>query len=164
MSLSEAQERAEAVSLDLIEVAPDATPPVCKILDAGKLAYEQSKKAKHPSRAVTRTKTIKLHMRISAHDLGLKCDHISKFLDEGKQVQVVAELVGRERAMPNQAVELLYQVLDHIGCEGEVRGGPNRASILLSPANKISPQQAAARADALAAEQREAVDEGTSDS
>jgi translation initiation factor IF-3 len=136
VSISEALERASAAGLDLIEVS-SGDVPVCKIIDSGKLAYDQSKRGKQPSRGASRIKTIKLHMRISPHDLDLKCSHITRFLAEGKQVQVIVELRGRERANPRQAVELLNDVLAKVSCEGDVRGGDTRASIILSNSNKI---------------------------
>jgi translation initiation factor IF-3 len=140
--LSEALSRAESAGLDLVEVGAQSDPPVCKIIDSGKLAYDQSKRTKQPSKSASRIKTIKLHMRISPHDLELKCSQVSRFLGEGKQVQVVVELRGRERANPYQAIAMLNDVLSRVGCEGDVRGGDTRASIVLSTGNRIKPAKA----------------------
>jgi translation initiation factor IF-3 len=86
---------------------------------------------------MSRIKTIKLHMRISSHDLELKCGQITRFLGEGKQVQVIVELRGRERSDPRQAVHLMESVLERVGCEGQIRGGDTRASTVLTLANRI---------------------------
>ena len=98
--------------LDLVEIAPTADPPVCKITDYGKFLYEQHKKdheAKKHQKQI-QIKEIKFRPKISVHDYDFKMKHVKRFLVEGNKVKITVMLRGREKQKP----ELGYQVLDRV--------------------------------------------------
>ena len=98
MPTSEALSHAEAVGLDLVEVAPTADPPVCRIMDYGKFKYEKSKKAKEAKKKqhVMHLKEIKLHPKTDEHDFMFKMEHARKFLLKGDRVKATVVFRGRE--------------------------------------------------------------------
>jgi len=105
---------AEETGLDLVEVSPNTSPPVCKILDYGKLKYQEQKKA---SEARKRQKTvdvkeIKMRPNIDTHDYDVKMRSVNKFLGEGDKVKVTMRFRGREMAHQNLGMELLHKVRD----------------------------------------------------
>lgn len=98
--------------LDLVEIAPTADPPVCKITDYGKFLYEQHKKdheAKKHQKQI-QIKEIKFRPKISIHDYDFKMKHVKRFLGEGNKVKITVMLRGREKQKP----ELGFQVLDRV--------------------------------------------------
>lgn len=98
--------------LDLVEIAPTAAPPVCKITDYGKFLYEQHKKdheAKKHQKQI-QIKEIKFRPKISIHDYDFKMKHVKRFLGEGNKVKITVMLRGREKQKP----ELGFQVLDRV--------------------------------------------------
>ncbi|OGD14700.1 MAG: translation initiation factor IF-3 [Candidatus Aminicenantes bacterium RBG_16_66_30] len=98
--------------LDLVEIAPTADPPVCKITDYGKFLYEQHKKdheAKKHQKQI-QIKEIKFRPKISIHDYDFKMKHVKRFLGDGNKVKITVMLRGREKQKP----ELGYQVLDRV--------------------------------------------------
>jgi len=98
MPIAEAQSHADSSGLDLVEVAPNADPPVCRIMDYGKFKYEKSKKAKEAKKKqhVMHLKEIKLHPKTDAHDFNFKMDHARKFLLKGDRVKATVVFRGRE--------------------------------------------------------------------
>ena len=99
--------------LDLIEINPTAAPPVCKIADHGKMMYEKSKREKANRKTKPlQVKTIQLKPNIGDNDLGRKISHIQKFLDKGHRVVVQVTMKGRQRAYPQKAEEIVYQIKD----------------------------------------------------
>jgi len=98
MSISEALAQAEAAMLDLVEIAPTADPPVCRIMDYGKFKYEKSKKAKEAKKKqhVMHLKEIKLHPKTDEHDFMFKMEHARKFLLKGDRVKATVVFRGRE--------------------------------------------------------------------
>ncbi len=103
---------AQELGLDLVEVSPNADPPVCKILDYGKLKYEQQKK-KNEARKKQKTievKEIKMRPNIDTHDYDVKMRAIHRFLDEGDKVKVTLRFRGRELAHTDIAVKVLERV------------------------------------------------------
>jgi translation initiation factor IF-3 len=108
----EALRMAEAKGLDLIEIAPTAKPPTCKIMDYGKYKYEQKKK-EHQARknqTVITIKEIQLRPRTDQHDLDVKLRHARRFLLDGDKVKVNLRFYGREMAHQNLGMELLNKV------------------------------------------------------
>ena len=108
---------ADDVGLDLVEVAPDADPPVCKLLDYGKYKYEAQKKA---SEARKRQKTfdvkeIKMRPGIDQHDYDVKMRSIVKFLEEGDKVKVTLRFRGREMVHQDIGMRVLRRVQDDLG-------------------------------------------------
>ncbi len=99
VSIDEALSRAEEADLDLVNISPNADPPVCKILDYGKYRYEQQKKEKNAKKNqhVTEIKEIRLSASIEDHDIEVKAKAATKFLQDGDKVKVSLRFRGRER-------------------------------------------------------------------
>ncbi len=98
ITTAEAQQMATEAGLDLVEVAPNATPPVCRIMDYGKYKYEKSKKAKEAKKKqhTVHLKEIKFHPKTEEHDYSFKMDHARKFLLKGDRVKATVVFRGRE--------------------------------------------------------------------
>lgn len=112
MPTSQAVQLAKDRGLDLVEIAPNADPPVCKITDYGKFLYEQHKKdheAKKHQKQI-QIKEIKFRPKISVHDYDFKMKHVKRFLGEGNKVKITVMLRGREKQKP----ELGHQILDRV--------------------------------------------------
>ncbi len=112
MPIGEARALAEEVGLDLVEISPNADPPVCKILDYGKLKYEEQKKRNvaRKKQKVIEVKEIKMRPNIDIHDYDFKMRAIHRFLGEGDKVKVTMRFRGREMAHQ----EIGMQVLDRV--------------------------------------------------
>jgi len=116
-STSEALARAISLDLDLVEVAPNLKPPVCKILDFGKYQYEQSKLSSthtHKRHKARDIKEIRLGLKIGEHDLNIKSKKASQFLSKGNKVKITVKFKGRENAYPNLGRELIDRFLKTI--------------------------------------------------
>lgn len=120
MSSFDAMALAESVGLDLVEVSPNANPPVCKILDFGKYRYEQEKRMRDAKRNqnIVKMKEIRMQPKIEKHDLETKSKFIGEFLGEGNKVKVSIRFRGRELAH----TELGKVVLDRILAQLESNG------------------------------------------
>jgi translation initiation factor IF-3 len=123
---SQALQMAEEVGLDLVEVAPQAEPPVCKLLDFGKFKYEAQKKA---AEARKRQKTIdvkeiKMRPGIDDHDYDVKMRAIDRFLEEGDKVKVTLRFRGREMAHQELGARLLDRVRDETAEKSKVEQSP----------------------------------------
>ena len=118
MSPEEGRALAAEVGLDLVEVAPDAQPPVCKVMDYGKFKYEMSKKSKVQKTA--KLKTIKLRPKTDEHDLSTKLNQARKFLAAGDRVRFVMRLRGREAAYKDRWCELLRKDLERLEDAGQL--------------------------------------------
>jgi translation initiation factor IF-3 len=96
--IQEAMSRADAAGLDLVEIAPNAEPPVCRIIDYGKFRYEQSKKEKdsRKKQTVIHVKEIRFRPKIEEHDFEFKTKHARRFIEEGDKVKVTLTFRGRE--------------------------------------------------------------------
>ena len=111
------------VDLDLVEVAPNATPPVCRIMDYGKYRYEQKRRARESRKhqhTVT-VKEIKYRPKIDKHDFDYKTNHVRQFLEEGNKVKITIMFRGREMAHPEFGREILQRVVEATSdlCVGE---------------------------------------------
>ena len=116
MSPDDAMKEAEKLGLDLVEVAPQADPPVCRIMDYGKYRYQQSKRAKESKKhqhTVT-VKEIKYRPKISDHDYDFKTNHVRDFLGEGNKVKLTIMFRGREMAHPEFGREILTRVVEDV--------------------------------------------------
>ncbi len=113
MEVRDAIKKAEELGLDLVEVAPTAKPPVCRIMDFGKYKYELSKKAQESKKRQTTivVKEIKLRPRTDEHDVEFKLNNIKRFLEEGNKVKVSIMFRGREMAYTNQGKALLDRIV-----------------------------------------------------
>jgi len=112
ISRNKALSIAEGLGLDLVLIAPDAKPPVCKIMDYGKFKYQQVKKQKEAKKKqkTIDVKEIKLSVKIAQNDINYKIKHARAFLEEGKHVKFRVFLRGREMANPNAGKEVLERV------------------------------------------------------
>lgn len=112
VTTTEALVMAEEAGLDLVEVSPNAKPPVCKIIDFGKFLYQQEKKAKEAKKKQTHTdlKEVKFGPRISDHDYGYRVERIKKFIAKGDKVKVTIRFRGRELAHKELGWNLIARV------------------------------------------------------
>lgn len=112
MSAREAVNRAFSVGLDLVEISPNAEPPVCKILDFGKFKYEQQKKKNEQRKRqkVVEIKEIKVRPNIDENDYQVKMRAMKAFIDEGDKVKVTMRFRGREMAHPDIGVKVLERI------------------------------------------------------
>ncbi len=122
LDLSEALHRSEEFGLDLVEVAPNVEPPVCKIMDYGKFRYEESKKdhERKKKQAVVIVKEIKLRPKTGEHDLEVKARQIKSFLEDDFKVKITVMFRGREITHPEQARNLLDKLLQVVGEDSQV--------------------------------------------
>ena len=104
--------------LDLVEVAPSATPPVCRILDFGKYMYEESKKTKSSKSSSAKLKEIELTPRIDPHDLATKLRHAEEFLFHGNKVKLKLKFRGREMAHTDVGFEIVKKAMEDLGMIG----------------------------------------------
>jgi translation initiation factor IF-3 len=111
---------AEEVGLDLVEISPNANPPVCKIMDFGKYKYEQQKKAVEAKKKqkVIEVKEVKFRPNIDKHDYDVKMRNVTRFLEDGDKVKVTLRFRGREMAHQ----ELGREVLERIAADAEDLG------------------------------------------
>jgi translation initiation factor IF-3 len=126
VSIQDARAKATAAGLDLVEVAPNMKPPVCKILDLGKLKYE-AKKKKSETRKKQKTidvKEIKFRPNIEQHDYDVKMRAMRKFLDGGDKVKVTLRFRGREMVHQHLGLRVLERVRDDIDEEAKVEQMP----------------------------------------
>lgn len=108
--------KAEEAHLDLVEIAPNAKPPVCKIIDYGKFVYEQQKREKIQKKKqhVTVLKEIRLHPNTDTHDFDFKARHAEGFLQEGNKVKVSVIFKGRELAYKEHGEELIKKFIERL--------------------------------------------------
>ena len=106
VSAKEALRRADEAQLDLVKIAPNAQPPVCKIMDYGKYRFEQTKREKEAKKnqRIVETKEIRLSLNIDTHDFETKVNHAKKFLENGNKVKVSIRFRGREMAHPENGL------------------------------------------------------------
>ena len=116
VSIREALSLAEEEGLDLIEISPQATPPVCKILDFGKYRYEQQKRKNEAKKnqKVVEVKELKLRPMIETHDYEVKVKQARKFLDQGNKVKFTMRFKGRELSANDMGKKILTQILDDL--------------------------------------------------
>jgi len=116
MLVREAIQKAEEMGLDLVEVAPNAVPPVCRIMDFGKYKYELNKKANESKKnqTVIEVKEIKLRPRTDDHDIEFKTNNIKRFLAEGDKVKVTVMFRGREMAHPELGRAALDRIIQEL--------------------------------------------------
>jgi translation initiation factor IF-3 len=120
MSLGEALTMARANGVDLVEVAPAATPPVCRLVDYGKFRYEQAKRDKESKKHqhATKVKEVQLSPKIDPHDLGVKVGHAIDFLCEDMKVKVTLKFRGREMAHTEFGFQVVEKFLSEIAAYG----------------------------------------------
>tara|TARA_Y100000590_G_scaffold100904_1_gene114675 strand:+ start:64 stop:594 length:531 start_codon:yes stop_codon:yes gene_type:complete len=116
ISIREALNHAEDEGFDLVEVSPDAKPPVCKIIDYGKLKYKEqkSKKEARKKQKTIEVKEIKMRPGINKHDYDVKIKAVSKFISEGNKVKISMRFRGREMEHQNIGIELLNKITEQV--------------------------------------------------
>ena len=126
MSLAEALDVAAKASLDLVEVAPNSTPPVCRIMDYGKFRYQQSKKLQvaKKSQSTIQVKEIRLRPKTDEHDLQVKIKHIKKFLSQNDKVKVTMMFRGREMAYTELGRKIMEDVQKELADVGIIDQHP----------------------------------------
>ena len=146
-ALRYAQER----DLDLVEVAPDARPPVCRVLDYSKYKYEQEQKAKAARRhqKQVNVREIKLRPKIATNDYETKKNHVVRFLKGDDRVKVTIMFRGREQTHPERGERLLMRLAEDVADLGTIEQSPQQdgrnMTMLLAPSKrKVEPDQAAA--------------------
>jgi translation initiation factor IF-3 len=137
MKLSDALRKAQSLGMDLVEVAPTANPPVCKIVDFGKFRYDIAKQEKEKKSSGTKLKEIKFRVNIDDHDYMTKIRHGEAFLDKGNKVRVQLQFRGREMAHQEIGMQLMYKVRDDLNTMSQVEMEPKAAgrniTMTLSP-------------------------------
>lgn len=142
MKTSEALALANEKQVDLVEISPNANPPVCKLLDYAKYRYQQEKTAQEARKKIKKVtvKNIRLSVRIGDHDLGFKTKQANEFLTEGNKVKIDIVMRGREQAHPQLAFELATKVQSLITTEYVLESRPNKmgntVSFLVGPKTK----------------------------
>jgi len=161
-ALPEALTLARQQDLDLVEVAPMATPPVCRIMDYGKFRYEESQKAKESRKKTVQVsiKEVKFRPKIGKGDFDTKVRHLQEFLQGGHKVKVTLQFRGREMAHPELGSKILDAVLEQVGpiakVETQARLEGRNMTMVLSPDKKAAPKKADAKAEAPASDPAEA--------
>jgi translation initiation factor IF-3 len=124
--LPEALHIAREHDLDLVEVAPNANPPVCKIMDFGKYKYEQDVRRKESRRKTSNVviKEMKFRPKIDEHDYSTKTKHVERFLNEGSKVKITIMFRGREMAHPELGKKILDRIAEQVKDVGNVEAAP----------------------------------------
>jgi translation initiation factor IF-3 len=139
MPVKEALAHAAEANLDLVEVAPQANPPVCRVMDYGKFKYEQSKKQQEARRRQTtiQVKEVKVRPKIEEHDMAFKLKNARRFLGEGDKVKISVIFRGREIAHTDRGFRLLGQMAEALADVGNVEQTPKlegrNLSMIVSP-------------------------------
>lgn len=128
VSIEEARERAADKGLDLVEVAPDARPPVCRLMDYGKFKYEAARKAREAKKKQhnTQLKEVKFRPGIEDHDYDFKIRHARRFLEEGNKVKLTMMFRGRQMSHPEIGLEVLQRVTEDLQDLSKVEMQPLR--------------------------------------
>ncbi len=135
----DAQKRAEDAGLDLVEISPDAEPPVCKILDYGKFKYQEQKKAAEARKTqkIVEVKEIKMRPSIDDHDYDVKLKSMRRFFEEGDKVKVTLRFRGREMAHMQLGMQVLQRVkaelAESVKVESEPRLEGRQMVMILAP-------------------------------
>jgi translation initiation factor IF-3 len=139
MSLGDALNLARAQGVDLVEIAPNATPPVCRLVDYGKYRYEQAKRDKESKKHqhANKVKEVQLSPKIDPHDLGVKIEHAVDFLCEDMKVKITLKFRGREMAHTEYGFQVINKFLAEIGPYGHADFQPKLIgrgiNVMISP-------------------------------
>lgn len=162
IGIDDALRIAQEADLDLVEVAPEARPPVCKIMDYGKFKYESAVKAREARKNQINTviKEMKLRPKIDSHDYDTKKSHIIRFLSGGDKVKVTIMFRGREQSRPEIGFRLLTKLAEDLVELGFVEAAPrqdgrNMTMVIAPLRRKTAPKRAEAKAQDGAADETE---------
>ena len=143
VTIADALERAQRQDLDLVEVAPQANPPVCRIMDYGKFRYEESQRLKESRKKTVQItmKEVKFRPKIGKGDFDTKVRHMHEFLEEGHKVKVTLQFRGREVAHPELGTKILDAVIEQLGpiakVDSHARLEGRNMTMVLSPEKKM---------------------------
>lgn len=126
MGIREALAAAQQRGLDLVEIAPTARPPVCKIIDYGKYKYREEKQSREARKhnVVSKVKELKFHVNIAGHDYATKVNHGIEFLEDGDKVKITMVLRGREMAHKDLGFEIMKRIKSDLQAVGVVEMEP----------------------------------------
>ena len=126
MSSASALEQASAMDLDLVLIAPEAKPPVCKIMDYGKYRFDELKKLKDQKKnqKVEKIKEIRLSMAIDDHDLEVKAKQVTKFLSDGNKVKCRILMKGRIQIRPQIGIDIMNRFAEMVSSVGQIDKAP----------------------------------------
>ncbi len=138
MSLSDALQLARAKGLDLIEIAANATPPVCRIVEYGKFMYEEAKRNKESHQPANRMKELQISPTIDPHDLAVKRDHAIQFLCDDVKVRLKLRFRGRQKAHKEIGFEVMNRFVRDVAPYGQADSPPKMVgdrdlNVLISP-------------------------------
>lgn len=143
VTLQQARDIADETGLDIVEMSPNAKPPVVKLIDYGKFKYDQQKKANEAKKkqAIVQLKEIQFRPNIEAHDLNTKLKRAEKFLEQGDKVKLVMQFRGREMAYKDLGMNKFKGIIEQIEefgaiCESELKFMGNRIITILAPDKK----------------------------
>ena len=151
MPTDQALKLAQEADLDLVEIAPQGRPPVCKLMDYGKFKYENAQKAREARRNQTNVviKEMKLRPKIDAHDYETKKGHVVRFLRQGDKVKITIMFRGREQHRPELGFRLLQRLAEDVTELGFVESSPKQDGrnmiMVLAPTKKKSEAKAEQR-------------------
>ena len=146
VSIQEAIAMAEEAGLDLVEIVPNAEPPVCKIVDLGKLKYQNQKKAAEARKKqkTVEIKEIKMRPKIGVHDYETKKGHVKRFLNARAKVKVTIMFRGREQSHPERGRDLLMRLAEDVKDIGQIESPPlqdGRNMVMVLGPTKMAGQQ-----------------------
>jgi len=163
VGIEDALRLAIEADLDLVEVAPEAKPPVCKIMDYGKFKYEAAVKAREARKNQVNTviKEMKLRPKIDQHDYETKKGHIERFLSQGDKVKITIMFRGREQSRPELGYKLLQKLATDIGESAIIESSPlqdgRNMTMVLAPTKRKASANATKAAKATAVAENAAV-------
>ena len=144
---------ARSLDLDLVEVAPLANPPVCRIMDYGKFRYEESQRAKESRKKATHIsiKEVKFRPKIGQGDFDTKVRHIIDFLNEGHKVKITLQFRGREMAHPELGAKVLNGVAEQVGALAKIEASPRldgrNMTMVMAPEKKAPVKKSSSGAE-----------------
>lgn len=137
MQVREALMKAKELGLDLVEVAPNAAPPVCRVIDYGKFKYMQAKLQKNNKSRIVKMKEVKLRIGTDVNDYNVKMARAEQFLDHGHKVRFQLRFRGRENAHHELGLEVMHKVMEDLktmaGVDQQAKLAGNTCSMVLSP-------------------------------
>ena len=142
VAITEAQAQAKQDGLDLVEISPNANPPVCKIVDYGKLCYQMTKKERESKKAQhqAKLKEVKVKPNIDEHDLQVKIKKAREFLEKGNKVRVTCMFRGREMARPELGQKVALRIVEELSDISQTESPPKQLgrnfSLVLAPVGK----------------------------
>ena len=169
VDIDTAMQMADEVGLDLVEISPDANPPVCKVMDFGKYKYELAQKVREARQNQTHivVKEMRLGLKIEPHDYETKRNHIEKFLKGGDKVKVTVQFRGREQTRPEMGYRLLMKLAEELVELAVVEFAPKKEgrsmTMVLGPTVKKASQKTSTKKPKVAPQQASVAEESSAE-